>query len=109
MAAKEIRSIAVLGAGAGGCACVADLRLQKYDARLHARSERLVGPIRKRGGLEITGDIHQGFAESPSLPPSVEAVDNANLIMIVVSVLDLSYSSPRWTRSWLGSNTASRL
>lgn len=43
MAAKEIHSIAILGAGAGGCACAADLTLRGYDVRLHARSERRLG------------------------------------------------------------------
>lgn len=92
MAAKEIHSIAILGAGAGGCACAADLTLRGYDVRLHARSERRLRPLRERGGIEISGGIHQGFAELRTLTSSVaEAIENADLIMIAVSAPGLSY------------------
>ncbi len=92
MAEKKIHSVAILGAGAGGCACAADLILRGYDVRLHARSERRLGLIRERGGIEIMGGVHQGFAELHILTSSVaEAIENADLIMIAVSAPGLSY------------------
>ena len=79
----DIRTIAVLGAGNGGCAAAADLRLKGYEVRLYSRSESTLQPIRERGGIEIVEAGARSFAR-PGLITSnmVEAVAGADLIMI---------------------------
>ena len=59
--------------------------------RVACRQERLE-PIRERGGLDITGAVHQGFVQIPNLTTSVsEAVDGVDLVMLVVPANALSH------------------
>ncbi len=78
-----IRTIAVLGAGNGGCAAAADLTLRGYEVRLFSRSESTLQPVIKRGGIEIIEAGKESFAR-PQLATSdiAEAVTGADLIMI---------------------------
>lgn len=79
-----IKSIAVLGAGHGGHAAVADLTRRGFEVRLHARRQATLDPIRARGGVEVRG-VHDGFVAFDALTTDVaEAVDGADLIMLVV-------------------------
>ena len=79
-----VKTVAILGAGHGGCAAAADLALRGFDVRLQARSEARLAPLRERGGILARGVV-DGFAPIPVLTTSVaEAVDGADLIMLVV-------------------------
>ena len=49
------RSVAVLGAGNGGCAAAADLADRGYEVRLFSRARERLDHIRERGGLQMTG------------------------------------------------------
>ena len=92
MPEDRIKTIAILGAGHGGCAAAADLTLRGYDVRLHARREQRLEPIRKKGGLEISGTVHQGFVELRHLTTRVaEAIEGADLLMPVVPAVGLAY------------------
>jgi opine dehydrogenase len=87
-----INVVAILGAGNGGCAAAADLTLRGYEVRLHARRQESLEPIRQKGGLDVTGGVHEGFARFDGLTASVgEAVEGADLIMIVVPANGLAY------------------
>jgi opine dehydrogenase len=79
-----IHTIAVIGAGNGGCAAAADLTLRGYEARLYSRSARTLEPIRERGGIELVEEGNKYFAR-PALATNQldEAVAGAELIMIV--------------------------
>jgi opine dehydrogenase len=79
----SIHSIAVLGAGNGGCAAAADLTLRGYEVRLYSRAEKTLEPILKRGGIELVEAGKNNFAK-PSLITNklCEAVAGADLIMI---------------------------
>jgi opine dehydrogenase len=80
----DVRSIAVLGAGHGGCAAAADLGKRGYAVRLHARNAERLAPLRAQGGIEARG-IHQGLVPIDLLTTDVaEAVRGADLIMLVV-------------------------
>jgi opine dehydrogenase len=80
----DVRSIAVLGAGHGGCAAAADLGKRGYSVRLHARNAERLAPLRVQGGIEARG-IHQGLVPIDLLSTDVaEAVRGADLIMLVV-------------------------
>jgi opine dehydrogenase len=79
-----IHTIAVIGAGNGGCAAAADLTLRGCEARLYSRSVRTLAPIRERGGIELVEEGKKYFAR-PALATNRldEAVAGAELIMIV--------------------------
>jgi len=79
----DIRTIAVLGAGNGGCAAAADLTLRGYEVRLYSRSESTLRPIVERGGIMLVEAGKESFAR-PQLVTSnmAEAVGGAELIMI---------------------------
>ena len=74
----EIRTIAVLGAGHGGCAAAADLTRRGFRVRLHARSAARLAPLRERGGVEARG-VQQGFVRLTELTTDIaEALDGAH-------------------------------
>jgi opine dehydrogenase len=79
-----IKSIAVLGAGHGGCAAAADLGRRGFSVRLHARMEERLAPLRKQGGIRVSG-IHDGLVPIDLMTTDVgEAVTGADLVMLVV-------------------------
>jgi opine dehydrogenase len=79
-----IRTVAVLGAGHGGCAAAADLTRRGFSVRLHARREDRLAPLRKHQGINVRG-VHEGFVALEVLTTSVaEAIRGADLIMLVV-------------------------
>src|SRR3981081_1861004 len=79
-----VNSVAVLGAGHGGCAAAADLGTRGYSVRLHARNAERLAPLRAQGGIEARG-IHQGLVPIDLMTTDVaEAVRGADLIMMVV-------------------------
>ena len=82
--AKEIRSVAVMGAGHGGYAAAADLTRRGFEVRLHARREERLKPIRANGGIDVRG-IFEG-REMPALLTTdvAEAIAGTDLVMLVV-------------------------
>jgi opine dehydrogenase len=79
-----IKTIAVLGAGHGGCAAAADLTLRGFEVRLHARNAERLAPLRAVGGIEVHG-VQQGSVRLPCITTRVEeAVEGADLVMLVV-------------------------
>jgi len=80
----RVRTVAVLGAGHGGCAATADLTARGFSVRLHARREATLTPLREAGGINATG-IHDGFYVPELMTTDVaEAVRGADLIVLVV-------------------------
>jgi opine dehydrogenase len=79
----SIKTVAVLGAGHGGCAAAADLGRRGYLVRLHARNADRLEPLRRRGGIEARG-AQQGLVPVDVMTTDVgEAVRGADLIMLV--------------------------
>ena len=79
-----VHSVAVLGAGHGGCAAAADLGKRGYSVRLHARNPERIAPLRAQGGIMARG-IVEGLVPVDVLTTDVgEAVRGADLIMLVV-------------------------
>ena len=89
----SIRTVAVLGAGHGGCAAAADLGRRGYEVRLHARSAERLAPLRQRGGIEVRG-VQQGLVPVALMTTDLaDAVRGADLIMLVVpSVAHAAYA-----------------
>lgn len=80
----SITTVAVLGAGHGGCAAAADLGRRGYRVRLHARNAERLAPLRERGGIEVRG-VHQGLVPVELMTTDLgEAVRGADLIMLAV-------------------------
>jgi opine dehydrogenase len=79
-----INTIAVLGAGHGGCAAAADLTLRGFTVKLHARSAERLAPFRTAGGIQVQG-VHRGLVQVPCMTTRIEeAVEGADLVMLVV-------------------------
>ena len=80
----SIRTVAVLGAGHGGCAAAADLGRRGFAVRLHTRNAERLDELRRHGGIEARG-IHAGLVPiALTTTDLAEAVDGADLIMLVV-------------------------
>ena len=77
-------TVAIIGAGLGGIALVANLGLQGYRLRLHDVDDARIAKVRERGGLDVEGLV-QGFAPlelvTPRLAPAMEGAD----VIIVVT------------------------
>jgi opine dehydrogenase len=79
-----VNTVAVLGAGHGGCAAAADLGTRGYSVRLHARNAERLAPLRAQGGIAARG-VAQGLIPVDLMTTDVvEAVRDADLIMLVV-------------------------
>lgn len=78
----EIRKVAVLGAGHGGCAAAAVLTLRGYEVRMHSRSGERLAPL--RDGIALRGRM-EGVGRPALLTTDLEAaVSGADLVMLVV-------------------------
>jgi len=84
---KDSTKFAVLGAGHGGYAFSADLSLAGYEVTLFNRHPEPIEAIRKRGGIEITGETvyGEGFAKIKKATTDMkEAIEGVDIIMVVV-------------------------
>ena len=80
-----MKTIAVLGAGHGGCAAAADLTLRGFEVRLTTRRRETLAPLLARGGIELEGAAGNGFARIAKITPDLrEAVYGAELLLITV-------------------------
>jgi len=79
---SEIRKVAVLGAGNGGCAASAILTLKGYEVRMHSRSEERLALL--RGGISLRG-AYGGVVKPDLITTDLSAaISGADLVMIVV-------------------------
>ena len=87
-----IRTVAVLGAGNGGCAAAADLGSRGYEVRLYNRSAERLAPIAARSGLSKVGATGDGFVELAMVTTDLaEAIARADLIMLTVPISSHPY------------------
>ncbi len=79
-----VRTVAIVGAGNGGCAAAVDLSLRDFDVRLYGRSPSTVSPLQERGGVEYEGVLGEGFAPIPLITSDVsEAMRGADAVLIM--------------------------
>ena len=81
-----IRKVTILGAGNGGCTFAAHLGLKGFEVTLYEapQFESNLLPIRKRGGIELTGAI-KGFGPIRNATTRMaEAIRDADVVMVVV-------------------------
>ena len=82
-----VRSVAVLGAGNGGCAAAADLTARGFEVRLYNRSLARLEPLIERGGLGWHASDGEGFAELAVITDDLAAaVRGSDLVMLAVPV-----------------------
>lgn len=84
-------TVAVLGAGNGGCALSADLALRGFEVRLFNRSPGRLDPIREAGGITASGVV-EGFGKPRIITEDIrEAVDGARLVVLTIPTVALIY------------------
>ncbi len=81
---SKIRSIAIIGAGNGGCAAAVEFTLAGFDVRLYGRSPSTLEPILARGGLDYEGVLGDGFTPIGQVTPSAQtAMQGADLVLMM--------------------------
>jgi len=79
------KKIAILGAGNGGCAAAADMRLKGYEVGLYDLFPSTLTKICEQGGLYYSGVIGEGFVTVKGASSDLgQAVKDADLIMLTV-------------------------
>lgn len=84
MTAGPIRTVAIIGAGNGGCAAAALLTQRGFDIRLYGRSRSTTEPLVAMGGVEFEGTLGEGFARLPMITNDAgAAIAGADLVLIM--------------------------
>jgi opine dehydrogenase len=79
-----IRTIAIIGAGNGGCAAAAQLVQRGFDIRLYGRSRGTIDPLAALGGVEYEGVLGEGFAKVPLITNDAgAAIAGADLVLVM--------------------------
>ena len=80
---KRVGTIAIIGAGIGGCYLVAKLGIAGFKLRLHDIDDARLSDIRVCGGIEVEGEAG-GFASVETATTDLRAaVDGADVIIVV--------------------------
>lgn len=79
-----IRTVAIIGAGNGGCAAAVDLTQRGFNVRLYGRSAATVAPLQARGGIAHEGVLGDGFtAFSLITTEPAEAMRDADAVVLM--------------------------
>ena len=80
-----MKRVAILGAGAGGVAAAAVLARRGHDVRLFNRTGERIAGLAAAGGVEIEGDLGEGFAAIPVITTDIaEALSGAEVALCCV-------------------------
>jgi opine dehydrogenase len=83
-------TIAIIGAGNGGCAIAGDMALAGHDCRLFEFPEYAgnIAPIQSTGGIEVTGIARTGFAKlALATTDLAAAVAGTEVVMVATQAL----------------------
>jgi opine dehydrogenase len=84
MLPSPIRTIAIIGAGNGGCAAAIDLTQRGFDIRLYGRSTSTVAPLQALGGISHEGVLGDGFTAVPMITTNpAEAMYGADAVILM--------------------------
>ncbi len=84
MAVGDIRSVAIIGAGNGGCAAAVEFVKAGLDVRLYGRSASTLRPLLDRGGVDYEGVLGEGFMPIRTITQDAgEAMRGADLVFMV--------------------------
>jgi opine dehydrogenase len=79
-----IKTIAIIGAGNGGCAAAAHLTERGFATRLYGRSRSTTDPLSVIGGVEYEGVLGKGFARLALITnDAAAAIAGADLVLIM--------------------------
>lgn len=85
MTDRPIRTVAILGAGNGGCAAVAHLAQHGYHVHLWNRGAERLAPFLAQGGVAYRGALGDGLARPDRITVDIgDAMDGAELVVIMV-------------------------
>lgn len=80
--------VAVIGAGAGGAAAVAELSLAGHQIALWNRSKETLAPFISRGGVEYEGVLGAGFAQPHRMTGDIAtAVADADVALVCLPTI----------------------
>jgi opine dehydrogenase len=84
MPAAKISSVAIVGAGNGGCAAAVELTQLGVEVRLCGRSAATIAPLQAKGGVEHEGALGEGFASIPIITTDTgEAMRGADGVIVM--------------------------
>jgi opine dehydrogenase len=84
IAVPSIKTIAIIGAGNGGCAAAAHLAHRGFDIHLYGRSRATTEPLSAIGGIEYEGALGEGFASLSLITNDAgAAIAGADLVLIM--------------------------
>src|SRR5690625_2561561 len=75
-------TVSIIGAGNGGVAMAGHLGLKGHRVRLYSRDEGKVSPVRKAGGIIVTGAVNGFGPVECATTDLAEAVEGADVIMV---------------------------
>src|SRR6266702_4184006 len=79
----RVETVAIIGAGIGGCYLVAKLGIAGFKLRLHDIDDAKLSDIRARGGIDVEGE-GGGFAAVEQATSDLRAaVDGADVAIVV--------------------------
>jgi opine dehydrogenase len=80
-----MRKVAVLGAGAGGAAAVAELTIAGHEVSFWGRSPTTLAPFREQGGVAYEGVLGSGIARPQRITSDLrEAAAAADVLVVCV-------------------------
>ena len=83
-----MRSVAVIGAGAGGAAAVVELTLKGHEVRWWNRSAATIEPFRAAGGVRHEGVLGEGFVRPAAIAAGLaDALDGADAALVCLPSL----------------------
>jgi len=84
MPSAPISTVAIIGAGNGGCAAAVDLTQRGFEVRLYGRSASTVAPLKARGGIAHEGVLGEGFTAIPLITTDVaQAMYGAEVVILM--------------------------
>lgn len=83
-AQPDIRNVAVIGAGNGGCAAAVDLTQRGFAVRLWGRSPATIEPLMAAGAIEHEGVLGEGATRPGLITGDLrQALDGAELLLLM--------------------------
>ena len=95
-------TVAIIGAGIGGCYLVAELGIAGFKLRLHDIDDSRLSEIRARGGMEVEGERDRFAAIERVTSDLGSAVDGADVIIVVTGGNTQAVAARSRSRSLLG-------
>jgi opine dehydrogenase len=81
---RDIKRVAIMGGGNGGCAAAVDLTLRGYEVALWSRSRASTEPLQSRGGLEYEGVLGDGFVALDNVTNNPKlALHDADVVLVL--------------------------